>query len=128
MFSQGQLKSCFFGWGGGTKPLLLLTKANGNYSIFKCHSTTTSSRAPPTEARHSLEDCLEADLLHPQVAVAQQAAPQEHPVQARAVVHDDDAALARDEAVARYDHLHAKHQLQQRLETRGQRGERTQRL
>lgn len=31
------------------------------------------------------------------------------------MVHDDDAALAGNEAVTRYDHLHPENQLQQRL-------------
>lgn len=73
----------------------------------------------PTEARHSLEGGLEADLLQAKVAVPEQATPKEHPVQTRTVVHDDHAALPRNEAIACYYHLHAKHQLEQGLE-RGQ--------
>lgn len=65
-----------------------------------------------TEPGHGLQCRFQADLLQTQVAVAQQAAPQEHPVQTCTVVHDDDAALAGNEAVTRYDHLHPEHQLQ----------------
>lgn len=68
-----------------------------------------------TEPGHGLQRCFQADLLQTQVAVAQQAAPQEHPVQTCTVVHDDDTALTGNEAVARYDHFHPEHQLQQRL-------------
>lgn len=69
----------------------------------------------PTEARHSLEDGLETDLLQTKVAVPQQAAPKEHPVQTGTVVHDDDAALPRNKAISCYYHLHPEYQLQQRL-------------
>lgn len=72
-------------------------------------------RVTPTKPGHRLQCRLQADLLQPQVAVAEQAAPQEHPVQACPVIHDDDATLARDEAIAGDHHLHAKHQLQQCL-------------
>lgn len=65
-----------------------------------------------TEARNTLEGGLEADLLQAQVAVPEQTTPQEHPIQAGAVVHDDHASLTRDEAVACDHHFHPEHQLQ----------------
>lgn len=65
-----------------------------------------------TEARNTLQDSLEADLLQPQVAVPEQTTPQEHPVQAGAVVHDDHTSLTRNEAIACDHHFHPEHQLQ----------------
>lgn len=65
-----------------------------------------------TEARNTLQGSLEADLLQAKVAVPEQTTPQEHPVQAGAVVHDDDTPLTRNEAIACDHHLHPEHQLQ----------------
>lgn len=82
-------------------------------------SKEKSTQCIPTKARHSLQGRLEADLLQTKVAVPEQTTPEEHPVQAGAVVHDDHTSLTRNEAISRNHHLHPKHQLQQRL----QRGE-----
>lgn len=71
-----------------------------------------------TEAGQGLESSLEADLFQAKVAVPEQTTPEEHPVKTGAVVHDDHAALSRNEAIPCDHHLHPKHQLQQRLPRR----------
>lgn len=94
-------------------------KASAVLSEAIWEKKSARQRVGPTEAGHSLERGLEAYLLQAQVAVAQQAAPKEHPVQTRAVVHDDDATLAGDEGIARDHHFYAEHQLQERLFGKG---------
>lgn len=69
----------------------------------------------PTKARHSFQAGLKADFLQTKVAAPEQATPEEHPVQAGTVVHNDHASLPRNEAIACDHHLHAEYQLQQGL-------------
>lgn len=76
------------------------------------YTKEVSTRCIPTKARHSLQGSLEADLLQTQVAVPEQTAPKEHPVQTGTVVHDDHTSLPRNEAITCYHHLHPKYQLQ----------------
>ncbi len=85
--------------------------------IVLLHAEGQGTRCIPTKARHSLQGSLQADLLQTQVAVPEQTTPEEHPVQASSVIHDDYASLPGNEAITCYHHLHPKYQLQQGLQS-----------